>query len=184
METTLSQRLLSICSQNNDLEEFTKKNLTQDQITLIESELINYFRFGQIIWMEYPSIQLEDGSTLLSQTMKLPDTNQGTNPSYLGETGYIYSISFTPTMYMPGDMYKPVKDGCLFSPTIYDPSTFEPKKSIILSWSPDFPQDIDSPLTYEDEKQILHDMLDKVLSNPEEYMPKGYRGCLLRFTHK
>jgi hypothetical protein len=184
METTLSQRLLNICSQNNDLETFTKHNLTQDQIDLIESELMDHFQFDRIIWMEYPSIQLEDGSSLVAQAMKLADQNEKTNPKYSNETGYIYNISFTPKMYEPGELYKPVKDGCVISPTIYDPLTFEPKKSIVLSWSPDFPQDIDSPLTYEDEKQMIHDMLEKVLSNPEEYMPKGYRGCLLRFAHK
>ena len=185
METTLSQRLLDICSLDNSLEAFTKKNLTQNQIDQIEFELKEYFKFDKILWMNYPVDKTEDGSPIVAQTMKLGDIyDSNPNPTYVDKTGYIYSISFTPTMYMPEDMYEPVKDGCVISPTIYDPLTFEPKKSIVLSWSPDFPQDIDSPLTYEDEKQIIHDMLEKVLSNPEEYMPKGFRGCMLRFATK
>ena len=86
-------------------------------------------------------------------------------------------------MYEPGEMYKPVKDGCVFSPITYDPETFEPKQSITISWSPDFPQDINTPKrTYEDDKQMIREMLEKVLDNPEEYRPIGHTGCLVRYA--
>jgi hypothetical protein len=29
---------------------------------------------------------------------------------------------------------------------------------------------------------MIRDMLEKVLDNPEEYRPKGYIGCLVRFA--
>jgi len=80
-------------------------------------------------------------------------------------------------------LHKPVKDGCIFTPTIYDPETYKPTQSITLTWSPEFPQDINAPQrTYEDDKQMIRDMLEKVLSNPDEYTPIGYVGCLLRYT--
>lgn len=184
MKTTLSQRLLDICSEDNDLETFTKNDLNQNRIDQIEYELKEYFKFDKILWMDLPMCLAEDGSTLVAQTMKLAhpdDLNQ--NKTYPSKTGYIYSLSFTPTIYDPKELYEPVKDGCVFAPTIYNPTTFEPTKSITLSWSPEFPQDINSPeRTYEDDKQMVRDMLEKVLNNPEEYKPKGHRGCLLRFA--
>jgi hypothetical protein len=80
-------------------------------------------------------------------------------------------------------MYKPVKDGCVFAPITFNPETFEPKQSITLTWSPEFPQDIDAPKrTYEDDKQMIRNMLEKVLDNPEEYRPMGYTGCTLRYA--
>jgi hypothetical protein len=86
-------------------------------------------------------------------------------------------------MYESGEMYKPVKDGCVFAPIIFDPVTFTPTQSITLTWSPEFPQDINAPeRTLEDEKQMIRDMLEKVLDNPEEYRPVGYTGCLLRYV--
>jgi hypothetical protein len=184
MKTILSQRLLDICSENNDLETFTKNDLNQNQIDQIESELKEHFKFDKIIWMNYPVDKTEDGSTITAQTIKLPHPDDSNpNKTYPSKIGYIYSLSFTPTMYNPKELYEPVKDGCVFAPTIYNPNTFEPTKSITLSWSPEFPQDINAPeRTYEDDKQMIRDMLEKVLNNPEEYKPKGHRGCLLRFT--
>lgn len=85
-------------------------------------------------------------------------------------------------MYEPGELYQPVKDGCVFAPIVYNPETFEPKQSITLTWSPEFPQDINAPKrTYEDDKQMIREMLEKVLDNPEEYRPIGYIGCLVRY---
>ena len=86
-------------------------------------------------------------------------------------------------MYDPKSLHEPVKDGCVFAPTIYNPETFEPKQSITLTWSPEFPQDINAPeRTYEDDKQMIRNMLEKVLNNPEEYRPEGYRACIVRFA--
>jgi hypothetical protein len=86
-------------------------------------------------------------------------------------------------MYDPMEIYKPVKDGCVFGPILYNPETFEPTQSITLTWSPEFPQDINAPQrTYEDDKQMIRDMLEKVLDNPEDYRPNGFIGCLLRYT--
>jgi hypothetical protein len=104
-------------------------------------------------------------------------------PPHKGEVGYVYTLSFTPKMYDPMEMHQPVKDGCVFAPTVYNPQTFEPTRSITLTWSPEFPQDINAPTrTYEDDKQMIRDMLEKVLENPEEYKPKGYIGCLIRYA--
>lgn len=185
MKSNLTNKLLSICGQAdkiygyNDVESITK--LTEEQRIQVEAELIKHFEFDKIIWMDLPAGLTEDKKTpIVAKSIRISDSD---NPTYKHKVGYIYNISFTPKMYEPGEMYKPVKDGCVFGPIVYDSETFEPKQSITLTWSPDFPQDIDAPVrTYEDDKQMIRDMLEKVLDNPEEYRPEGYTGCLVRFA--
>ena len=179
MKSNLTEKLLSICG--NSMEGFSINNSTEEQRIQVEVELIKHFEFDKIVWMDLPAGLTEDGKTAISvKGLKISDSD---NPTYKHKVGYIYTVSFTPKMYEPGEMYKPVKDGCVFGPIVYNPETFEPKQSITISWSPDFPQDIDAPQrTYEDDKQMIRDMLEKVLDNPEEYRPKGHIGGLIRFT--
>jgi hypothetical protein len=185
MKSNLTEKLLSICGSAdktygcNDIQGITQ--LTEEQRTQVEVELIKHFEFDKIVWMNLPTGLTEDKKTAISaKPLKISNSD---NSTYKHKVGYVYTISFTPKMYNPEEMYKPVKDGCVFSPIIYNPETFEPKQSITISWSPDFPQDIDAPQrTYEDDKQMIRDMLEKVLDNPEEYRPKGHIGCLVRFT--
>jgi hypothetical protein len=131
--------------------------------------------------MELPSGLTEDKTTpIVAKSIKISDSE---NPTYKHKVGYVYTISFTPKIYEPEEMYKPVKDGCVFAPITFNPETFEPKQSITLTWSPEFPQDIDAPKrTYEDDKQMIRNMLERVLDNPEEYRPMGYTGCTLRYA--
>ena len=132
--------------------------------------------------MEIPSGLTEDGEqAIVAQTHKLLDTDI----LYEGKTAYVYQILFTPKMYDPKTIHQPVKDGCTFGPLLYNPETFEPSRSITITFSPTFPQDIDSKEDQEQVmKQFLHDKLDKVLTNPEEYIPEAFRGCMLRFAAK
>ena len=179
MKSNLTEKLLSICG--NSMEGFSINNSTEEQRVQVEAELIKHFEFDKIVWMDLPSGLTEDKKTAISvKSLKISDLD---NPTYKHKVGYVYTISFTPKIYNPGEMYKPVKDGSVFAPTTYNPETFEPTQSITLTWSPDFPQDIDAPVrTLEDDKQMIRDMLEKVLNNPEEYRPKGYIGCLIRFA--
>ena len=179
MKSNLTEKLLSICG--NSMEGFSINNSTEKQRVQVEEELIKHFEFDKIVWMNLPTGLTEDGKTpIVAKSLKISDLD---NPTYKHKVGYFYTISFTPKMYEPGEMYKPVKDGCVFAPTTYNPETFEPKQSITLTWSPDFPQDIDTPArTLEDDKQMIRDMLEKVLNTPEEYRPLGHVGCLVRFA--
>jgi hypothetical protein len=185
MKSNLTEKLLKICGDEsktygcNDNEGITK--LTEEQRAQIEKELIKHFNFDKIVWMELPSGLTEDKTTpIVAKSIKISDSD---NPTYKHKVGYIYTLGFTPKMYEPEEIYKPVKDGCVFAPITYNPETFEPKQSITLTWSPEFPQDIDAPQrTYEDDKQIIRDMLEKVLDNPEEYRPIGHIGCLVRYA--
>lgn len=185
MKSNLTKKLLSICGDEdktygyNDNELITQ--LTEEQRIQIEAELIKHFEFDKIIWMEHPSGLTEDRKKIIvAKTIKISDSE---NPTYKHKVGYVYTISFTPKIYEFGEVYQPVKDGCVFGPIRYNPETFESVQSITLTWTSDFPQDINAPKrTYEDDKQMIRDMLEKVLDNPEEYRPIGYIGGLVRYA--
>ena len=185
MKSNLTEKLLSICGSAdktygcNDTHGVTR--LTEEQRIQVEAELIKHFEFERIVWMELPSGLTEDNQTAISaKSLKISDSD---NPTHKHKVGYVYTLTFTPKMYDSGEMHKPVKDGCVFAPITYNPETFEPKQSITLTWSPEFPQDIDAPeRTYEDDKQMIRSMLEKVLDNPEEYRPIGHIGCLARYA--
>jgi len=187
MKVELTEKLMSICAPNAPLENnhsldntFGIDNLTAKQLKEVEAELIKHFDFSRIVWMELPSGLSEDGKPMVAKTWKLTDKE---DVKHTGKVGYVYKVLFTPVMYDPNSLYTPVKDGCVFAPTLYDPETFQPKQSITLTWSPEFPQDINAPeRTYEDDKQMIRDMLEKVLANPEEYRPEGFRAGIVRFA--
>jgi hypothetical protein len=83
-------------------------------------------------------------------------------------------------MYDPNQLIRPVKNGAAMGPTIYDPSTFEPRKHILLTWSPEISQDFPGGNYDSTLRNDIHKLLDDVLDNPEEYKTKGLRGVLIR----
>jgi hypothetical protein len=93
---------------------------------------------------------------------------------------YLLSLSLTPEMYDPHRLIKPVKNGAAIGPLMYDPLTFEPRKHILLTWIPEMVQDILNIDTEQEQRHILHNLLDDVLDNPEEYKTKGTRHVLVR----
>ena len=157
--------------------------LTDEQIQQVEQLVIDHYRVKKVLWMEIPSGLTEDGEqAIVAKTHKLVDEDYET---YEGKTAYMYQILFSPKMYDPKTIHQPVKDGCTFGPLIYNPENFEPSRSITLTFNPTFPQDIDSTVDQEEVvKQSLRDRLEQVLANPEEYMPEGFRACMLRFAAK
>ena len=183
MQSELTKELLGICgpkfeSEHSMEDQFGIDNLTKEQRIEVEQKLIEHFGFRKVVWMTLPSGLTEDGEPIVAKTYKI----EGEAIDFTGKVGYVYKILFTPKMYEPNALHTPVKDGCVISPVMYNPATFFPKRSITLEWSPEFPQDINSTRTWEDDKKIIHDMLEKVLENPEEYMPEGFRYGLLRFA--
>ena len=186
MKSELAEKLMSICSPDKELSNdhnpdnvFGIENLTEEQRSQVEAELIKHFDFERIVWMDLPAGLAENGEAIVAKTVKISDTE---NPKHTGKVGYIYKVLFTPLVYDPNSLHQPIKDGCVITPVIYDPATFQPKRSVTIEWSPDFPQDINNPVTWEDQKKMLHDKLETILENPDLFLPTGYRGCLVRFT--
>jgi len=94
---------------------------------------------------------------------------------------YLLSLGLTPEMYDPSRLLKPVKNGAAMGPVIYDPTTFQPRKHILLTWTPEMAQDLFEGTNNEETlRNDIHKLLDDVLDNPEEYKTKGLRGVLVR----
>jgi hypothetical protein len=114
-----------------------------------------------------------DGESYMVQTYKVIEGQK------FGGKGFLLSISLSPEIFNPETIHKPVKDGACITPTLYDPLTFEPTKKIVLQFSPERVQDGISN-NGEVIRQELHDLLDKVLDNPQDYQIKGERSVLVR----
>lgn len=157
--------------------------LTDEQKLQVEQLIVDHYKVKKVLWMELPSGLTEDGEqAVVAQTHKLMDSDYKT---YEGKTAYMYQILFSPKMYDPKTIHQPVKDGCTFGPLVYNPENFEPSRSITITFNPTFPQDIDSKEDQDEiMKQSLRDKLEKVLTNPEDYMPESFRACMLRFAVK
>lgn len=158
--------------------------MSKVQLQLVEQLIKDHFKVSRVEWMEMPVGLTEDGKeTIVAKTYKLLDENYEV---YEDKTAYVYQIAFSPKMYDPTSFMKePVKDGCTFGPLVYNPETFEPTRTIILTFNPTYPQDLNST---KDEtevmKQSLRDKLEQVLTNPEDYMPEGPRACMIRMVIK
>ena len=124
-----------------------------------------------------PFVKGVDDKIYSANTVKLSDLME-----FKGRC-YLLSLSLTPEMYDPTQLIKPVKNGAAMGPTIYDPSTFEPRKHILLTWTPEMAQVIYDVSGANDELKLrndIHKLLDDVLDNPEEYKTKGVRGIMVR----
>jgi hypothetical protein len=146
-----------------DLEQYKERILQTEEFSECE----------ELIIMKYPVTKLENGKTVQNVTYRHKDGQK-----FKGKC-YLLSLSLTPQMFDPKMMHTPVLDGACITPTMYDPTTFEPKKKIVLEFSPEALQD-DINSTEEVKRKQLHDTLDKIFDNPELYEIKGERGLLVR----
>jgi hypothetical protein len=121
-----------------------------------------------------PLVKGKNGEVYTTQTIKLSDLME-----FKGKC-YLLSLALTPEMYDPNQLLKPVKNGAAMGPTIYDLSTFEPRKHILLTWSPEMAQDVSGANYDLTLRNDIHKLLDDVLNNPDEYKTKGTRYVLVR----
>jgi hypothetical protein len=143
----------------------------------VKDELLKLDVFSECDGLEivhFPTFKLENGKTVLAQNFKYEE-----GMKLKGEC-YLYSISLTPEMYDPIKAFEPVKNGASISRTVYDPMTFEPRKHILLTWSPEMAQDLKGTNDETTLRNDIHKLLDDVLDNPEEYRTKGTRHVLIR----
>jgi hypothetical protein len=143
----------------------------------VKDELLKLDVFSECDDLEIvhiPTFVLEDGKTGFTQNFKYKEGMKIKGKCYL------YSISLTPEMYDPIKAFEPVKNGASISPTVYDTMTFEPRKHILLTWSPEMAQDLKGTNDEKTLRNDIHKLLDDVLDNPEEYRTKGTRHVLIR----
>jgi hypothetical protein len=143
----------------------------------VKDELLKLDVFSECDDLEIvhiPTFVLEGGKPVSAQNFKYKEGMKIKGKCYL------YSISLTPEMYDPIKAFEPVKNGASISRTIYDPMTFEPRKHILLTWSPEMAQDLKGSNDEKTLRNDIHKLLDDVLDNPEEYRTKGTRHVLIR----
>jgi hypothetical protein len=141
----------------------------------------------EIFVMKHPVTLDENNNTIQPKIYKVVP-----NQKFKGKC-YLLSLALTPEMFDPKKIHEPVLDGACITPTIYNPETFEPKKKIVLEFSPEISQDKtiyaygnpsminDIEDTYEQQlRKQLHETLDKILDNPENYQIKGEKGVMVR----
>ena len=153
------------------------KNYTlygEKELSVIKEKLLDCEEFSEVTELELVSTPVisVDGNPLMVQSFKISD-----GVKLMGK-GYLLSVMLSPEMYDPNKVNEPVKDGACITPTFYNAETFEPTKKIVLTYSPERPAN--EMGSEELIRQELHDLLDKVFDNPEEYVVKGERGVLVR----
>ncbi len=130
------------------------------------------FKDCELIIMDKPFLERKNGFPLQAMTFKMNETTK-----FRGKC-YLLSLAFTPEIFDAKDSLTPVKDGANISPTLYDEETFAPHNNILMRFSLERLQD---DLTQHGEyKKGLHELLDKILENPNEYRVKGRKEILVR----
>jgi hypothetical protein len=150
---------------------YGKEQLEQYKELLLQTD--TFKDCDELNFLTLPLINIDD-KPMVAQSWKWSK-----NLKFKGK-GYLLSLALTPEMYNPDTIHKPVKDGAGITPTVYDGETFEPKKKIILEFSPEIVQDQQMVNGEAILRQELHDLLNKVLDNPQDYKIKGERGLLIR----
>ena len=153
------------CLYGNELDEY--KHLIK--------ECDEFAKCDSLDILTMPFVKGVDDKIYSANTVKLSDLME-----FKGRC-YLLSLGLTPEMYDPSRLLKPVKNGAAMGPVIYDPTTFEPRKHILLTWTPEMAQDLFEGTNNEETlRNDIHKLLDDVLDNPEEYKTKGLRGVLVR----
>ena len=146
-----------------------------DKYKNIIKECDEFTKCDSLDILTMPLVKGKKDKIYTTETIKLSDLIE-----FKGRC-YLLSLSLTPEMYDPSQLIKPVKNGAAMGPTMYDPMTFEPRKHILLTWTPEMAQDLFEGTNNEETlRNDIHKLLDDVLDNPEEYKTKGVRGILVR----
>jgi hypothetical protein len=145
-----------------------------DKYKNIIKECDEFAKCDSLDILTMPLVKGKKDKIYTTETIKLSDLME-----FKGRC-YLLSLGLTPEMYDPTQLIKPVKNGAAMGPTMYDPLTFEPRKHILLTWSPEMAQDVSGTNDELTLRNDIHKLLDDVLDNPEEYKTKGTRQVLVR----
>jgi hypothetical protein len=161
-------------------------NLTLEQQKQIEELLKEHLAFSKVEWMDLPAgIVTNNQGEEYAIVAKIRKINDDPTDDHKNRVCYLYQVVYSPVIYDLIDLQKPVKDGMVISPLLQNLVTFEPGKKIVIEWIPadlyDRQEEI-RPITWEDEKMLLREKLEELLTNPEDYTPKGKRSLMIRFA--
>ena len=137
---TITEKLLAITGEYEGTEYYSYglSNLTKEQLTLVEELLKEHLGFGKIEWIDLPAAAVKNSKgeevAVVAKTRKLSD-----NPTdeHKDRTCYLYKVLYSPVIYDPIDLYRPTKDSMVISPLLYNPHTYEPCRTLVISWKPE-----------------------------------------------
>lgn len=174
------------------VEGLTDNTLYGEELEQFKDRILQTEEFAdceELIIMKHPVNQNELGEIINPKIYKVSSEDKHT---FKGKC-YLLSLALTPEMYDPKKLHEPLLEGACITPTTYDPQTFQPKKKIVLEFSPELAQDqhiyaVGSPSMIEEAekngesilRKQLHETLDKIFDNPESYEIKGERSLLVR----
>ena len=184
---TITEKFLSITGEyeGNEYYNYGLSNLTKEQLTLVEELLKEHLGFNKIEWIDLPAAAVKNSKgeevAVIAKTRKLSDDP---TDEHKGRTCYLYKVLYSPIIYDPIDMHRPVKDSMVMSPLMFNPYTYEPYRTLAISWKPEdlFHEKEIQPITWEDEKAYLREKLEILLANPEDYKLVGKRVVLIRYA--
>jgi hypothetical protein len=186
---TITEKFLAITGQPTGIElenySYGLANLTKEQLTLVEELLKEHLGFGKIEWIDLPAAAVKNSRgeevAVVAMTRKLSDDP---TDEHKGRTCYLYKVLYSPIIYDPIDLRKPTKNSMVMSPLLYNPYTYQPYRTLVISWKPEdlFHEKEIQPITWEDEKTYLREKLEILLANPEDYKPVGKRAVLVRYA--
>lgn len=170
LEEILKNKKTESDSFGQDLTLYGSEQLESYKQTLLETE--TFKDCSELNFLTHPV-------TYVSEVPAIAQSIKWSEGLKLKGKCYLLSLALTPEMYNPSMLRTPVKDGAAITPTTYNQTTFEPRKKIVLEFSPERIQD---GITNHEAviRQELHDLLDKVFDNPKDYQIKGERGLLIR----
>jgi hypothetical protein len=155
---------------------YVNETIYGNRLEIIKERILQSEEFSEceeLIILKHPTVEL-DGKVKLAETRKL-----GENQKFKGRC-YLLSLALTPEMFDPNKIHTTVLDGACITPTLYDPQTFQPKKKIVLEFSPEMNQEQILNGEETNLRKRLHKTLDKILDNPENYQVKGEKGVIVR----
>lgn len=153
-------------SDNNNSTLFGKEQLEPLKELLLQTE--EFKDCTSLEFVDHP-VFYDEKKHVSCQTYKLDEFSK------VKGKAKVISIFLTPEVCNPKNMYEPVKDGCVITPVVYDTMTFEPRRRITIEYK--------VPTPYENilqHSKHLHELLDKVLTHPEEYQSKTDRYVCIR----
>lgn len=133
----------------------------------------NFSTASEMEFFERPFLVDDNGRIMEAKTLKVSDDMQ-----FYGRV-IVYQASISDSFSYDPASYGPVLKGACITPVIYDGETFEPKKRIVINFSPEKVQDR-VLLDEDDFRKSMHELLDEILDFPEAFTRKPKRDVVLR----
>ncbi|MFW6377688.1 MAG: hypothetical protein ACOCZ5_03480 [bacterium] len=142
-------------------------NISGKSLELFKDILLKCDEFknvDELVILEAPHVSNTNKEIVKSITYKIAN-----NTKFEGKV-YLYGISLTPELYDYEHLLQPIKNDCNISHRQYNPNDFtHVYRNIMIRFNPE-----------DYNRNELHEKLDDILNNPEDYKIKGIQNIIVR----